>query len=367
MKEVLEGGLELSEALPHIDPCLGCLACVTACPSGVAYDELITPFKMMAEETRQRSWWDRLLRRVLLETLPYPHRLRLAALSGRLVKPFVGLFRGRLGAMLALLPDRLPAAPVLPERQRARGTKRARVALLAGCAQQVLEPEINWATIRVLSENGVEVIIPPEQGCCGALAAHTGVAWQAIAFAKQTIAAFPEDVEAIITNAAGCGSGLHEYPLWLKGQPEEAQAHSLAAKAIDVSAYLSQQGLSRIPKLSQPLTVAYHDACHLMHAQGVSLEPRALLRQIEGLQLVPLADSEICCGSAGTYNIEQPEIARQLGLAKAKAVVASGASIVLSGNIGCMTQLKSQLKAIGAEVEVLHTMQLLDRLYQQEA
>jgi len=192
-------------------------------------------------------------------------------------KPLRGLLPGPLGDMIGMLPERVPKAQPLPERVPAVGERRARVALLAGCAQRVLDPDINWATLRVLARNSVEVLIPGAQGCCGALSAHTGVKAQAQAFARNNLTAFPDDVDAVITNAAGCGSGLYEYPLWLGGEPEEEAARAFAAKAKDISAFLFDLGITPPPPLSQPLRVAYHDACHLAHAQRVTSEPRALL------------------------------------------------------------------------------------------
>jgi glycolate oxidase iron-sulfur subunit len=366
MKEVLEGNVDLDEAVPYIDRCLGCVGCITACPSGVGYGELITAFRARAEETRTRSLLDRLLRRFILETLPYPGRFRFAARMGGLTKPLKKLLPGRLGDMLDLLPDKLPKSQPLPEVVPAKGERRARVAMLAGCAQQVLAPDINHATLRVLAENGVEVVIPKTQSCCGALAAHTGAAWQAKRFAKQNLKAFPKDVDAILTNAAGCGSGMHEYALWLRGEPEQAQAEEFVGKVKDVSKFLAELGLKTPPPLKQPVKVAYHDACHLGHAQKVRAQPRQLLSSIEGLELVEIPDGEICCGSAGTYNIEQPETAATLGSQKVAAVLSTGAQVVAMGNIGCMTQIESHLDRLGKPLPVLHTMQILDRCYRGE-
>ena len=370
MKEVLEGSLEVDEATPFLDPCLGCLACVTSCPSGVEYGELLTPFRMQMEETRTRPPGERLLRRLVLETLPYPNRFRLAARLGGLARPLRRLLPGRLGAMLELLPERLPASQKLPEVVPAVGERRARVALLLTCAQRVLGPEIDQATARVLARNGVEVVVPRGQICCGALSAHTGIAAQAKAFAWATLARFPSDVDAVITSAAGCGSGIHEYPLWLAGEPEEDAARAFAAKARDVSAFLAELGPLPPPPLPAPLTVAYHDACHLAHAQGVTLPPRELLRAIPNLELRDLTDAEICCGSAGTYSLEQPDVARELGRRKASAVLATGAEVVASGNIGCLTQLQRHLDRLHEEgeqrVQVVHTVELLDRAYRKE-
>lgn len=359
MKETLEGTLNLEDSLPYLDPCLGCVACVTACPSGVQYGELITAFRMEAEPKRERSTMDKALRRVILNTLPYPARFRAAATLGQVAKPFKSLFKGRLGDMIGLLPDGVPKAQPLPEVFPAEGPRRARVALLAGCAQQVLAPDINWATLRVLAKNGVEVVIPTAQGCCGALAAHTGVASQAKSFAKQNLKAFPKDVDAIVTNAAGCGSGMHEYGLWLQGEPEEAEARNFSQQVKDVSVFLAELGMIPPKPLQKPLKVAYHDACHLAHAQGVTLPPRQLLKAVEGLTLLDIAEAELCCGSAGTYNLEHPDIARTLGQRKAKAIQDTGSQMVATGNIGCLTQLQNHLP----QIPILHTIQLLDRAY----
>ncbi len=361
MKEVLEGTLPLAEATPYLDPCLGCVACVTACPSGVEYGELISPFRMEMEDKRERSRADRVLRRFLVETLPYPRRFRLAATAGQLAKPLSKLLPKRLSDMAALLPESVPKAQPLPEHYPAEGKRRARVALLAGCAQQVLEPDINWATLRVLAKNGVEVLIPQSQSCCGALAAHTGVKWQAQQFARNNLKAFPKDVDAIVTNAAGCGSGLHEYALWLRGEPEEETAREFAGRSKDISVFLSELGTLESPALKKPLRVAYHDACHLAHAQGVTLPPRELLAQIEGLSLQEIQESELCCGSAGTYNLEHPVTAAQLGERKASHIRDTQADLVVTGNIGCLTQLQKHLKVQG--IPAMHTVQLLDRAY----
>lgn len=363
MKNVLEGDLPLAEATPYLDPCLGCVACVSACPSGVAYGELITGFRLETETQRDRPLMDTFVRKLVLETLPYPKRFRLAVQSAGLGKSIKGLLPEQLKTMLELVPERLPKAQPLPDVFPAKGKKRARVALLAGCAQQVLDPGINWATLRVLAENGVETVIP-KQGCCGALSAHTGANAQAKQFAKNNLNAFPDDVDAIITNAAGCGSGMHEYALWLAGEPEEAQARAFSKRVKDISVFLSELGIIPPNALNKPLRVAYHDACHLAHAQGVTLPPRDLLQQIPGLELLELEDS-LCCGSAGTYNLEQPDIAAQLGERKALAVLASGAMAVATGNIGCMTQLSAHLLKQGKPLPVYHTVQLLDRAYRQ--
>jgi glycolate oxidase iron-sulfur subunit len=363
MKSVLEGNVELEDALLYVDRCLGCLSCVTACPSGVPYGELLTPFRSYAQGRRKRSIGGRIKRRVVQETLPHPDRFRMAAHLGNLTRPLRGLLPSQFSTMIDLLPEALPPGSPLPEVYPANGTKRARVALLAGCVQQALAPEINWATLRVLSRNGVEVLIPANQGCCGGLALHTGETKQAQEFANRIMAAFPKDVDAVITNAAGCGSTMHEYPLLFKGMAEERFAEEFSGLVMDVSAFLDQLGLIETPELSEPLTLAYQDACHLAHAQGVTSAPRNLLNQVGGVNLVPIDESDICCGSAGTYNLEQPATAYQLGQRKVKNILKSGAQAVVSGNIGCIVQLTNHLRDVEHPIPVFHTMELMDKAY----
>ncbi len=360
MKEVLEGTLPLAAALPHVDACLGCLACETACPSGVSYRDLISPFRDMASARRERSTFEQLKRFALLQTLPHPWRARIALSLGVLAKKFSRVLPRALREPLAFLPAKLPPASPLAERYRPEGPVRARVALLSGCVQQVLAPEINDATLFLLLRAGCEVLVPRAQGCCGALAWHVGEGGLAREQAVQNLAAFPvESVDAIITNAAGCGSGLHEYPLILRGTPLEEPAKMFAAKVRDASQFLHQLGFQAPPPLAAPVTVAMQDACHLAHGQGVRSAPRALLRSVPGLQLREIADPELCCGSAGTYNIDQPEIAAELGRRKAATIAATGADFVASGNIGCLTQLAAHLPSTGPKPQ--HTLVLLAR------
>lgn len=361
MKGALEGELSQEEVLPHIDRCLGCLACVTACPSGVEYGELLTPFREMTERRRSRSAMEALTRTLTNQTLPYPGRFRAAAVLGRFTKVFKPFLPEALRTMLDLLPDRLPPRVPLPAISPARGSRRARVALLSGCVQQVLTPGINRATVDVLTSNGVEVVIPRRQGCCGALSMHSGAADQARALARHNFNAFNlGEVDAVVTNAAGCGSGMHEYPLLFAGEPEEQAARDFAEKVQDVTVFLDALGIEPPPALPAPMTVAYHDACHLAHAQGVTDAPRRLLGAVPNLTLVPVSEGEICCGSAGSYNIEQPEIAAQLGQRKAEAILGTGAQAVVTGNIGCMTQIDSHLRRLGKPLPVYHTVELLN-------
>ena len=360
MKGALEGELAQEEVLPHVDRCLGCLACVTACPSGVEYGDLLTPFREMTEKGRSRSLLEELTRTLTNQTLPYPGRFRAAAVLGRYTKVFRPMLPAALRTMLDLLPDRLPPRVALPPLSPARGERRARVALLSGCVQQVLTPEINRATVDVLTNNGVEVVIPTRQGCCGALSMHTGAADQARGLAKRNFDAFDlNDVDAVVTNAAGCGSGMHEYPLLFAGEAEEQTARDFAAKVQDVTVFLDDLGIDPPAPLPAPMTVAYHDACHLAHAQGITDAPRRLLAAVPNLTLVPIPEGEICCGSAGSYNIEQPEIAAELGKRKAKAILGTGAQAVVTGNIGCMTQIDNHLRRLGKHLPIYHTVELL--------
>jgi glycolate oxidase iron-sulfur subunit len=363
MKSALEGGLSVEETLPFVDRCLGCLGCVTACPSGVRYGELITSYRAYAEGHRSRPFMERTRRTLVQQTLPHPGRFRAAATLGRAARPLHGLTPAALRPMLGLLPESLPPSRPLPAIYPSQGTRRARVALLAGCVQQALDPEINWATLRVLAANGVETSIPAGQGCCGALDMHIGGAERAREFARRNLRAFRGDVDAIVTNAAGCGSGMHEYELLFAGEPEQEEVAAFAHRAVDVSVFLTQLGAVTPPPLPQALKVAYHDACHLAHAQGVTDPPRILLRAIPNLTLLEIPEGELCCGSAGTYNIEQPEIAARLGRRKAANILRTGADAVAAGNIGCLVQIRTHLQAAGHPLPVYHTMQVLDLAY----
>ncbi len=363
MKSALEGSLTAEEAAPYLDRCLGCRACEPACPSGVAYGELLLGYRALTTPHRDRSRPEAIMRRLIIETLPYPNRFRLAVRAGRLSKLAVGLLPAAMSGMLRLLPERLPPAHPLPAVYPAQGARRARVALLIGCVQSVLAPDINWATLRVLAANGVETVVPAGQGCCGALLLHMGERACALALARVNLRAFPADVDAVVVNAAGCGSGMQEYRLLFKGEADADAASALAGRTQDVTLFLHHLGLKPPAGLPRPLRAVYQDACHLRHAQGVAQPPRALLRAIPNLTLLELADGGGCCGSAGVYNLEQPEIADELGRRKAQAIVDSGAQAVVSGNIGCLTQMQTQLRLAGAPRPLYHTLQLLDTAY----
>ena len=363
MKSVLEGDLELADALTYIDRCLGCLGCVTACPSGVPYGELLTPFRAYAQERRKRPLVERSARAIMLQTIPYPGRFRLAARAGRAARPLQRLLPERFQAMIAMIPDGLEPEAALPEVTPAEGKRRARVALLVGCVQQVVSPGINLATLRVLARNGVEVVVPRNQGCCGALAMHTGEMDLARAQGVRNLEAFPADVDAVLANAAGCGSGMKEYALVFKGTELENRAREFTQRVQDVSQFLDTLGLVEPPALPVPFILAYHDACHLAHAQGITAAPRQLLTKIPNLTLAPIAEGDLCCGSAGSYNLEQPEIARQLGERKANNILNSGAQAVATGNIGCIVQIRKHLNGSSQAIPVWHTLEVLDRAY----
>jgi glycolate oxidase iron-sulfur subunit len=364
MKQVLEGTLPWQAAQPHVDRCLGCLACEPACPSGVQYRDLISPFRSLAQPHFNRSLGEKLRRFLVAQTLPYPARFRIAALLGRAGKLLRPLMPRALRPMLDLVPESLPTAQAWPVITPAHGERRARVALLIGCAQQVLDPDINTATIEVLARNGIEVITPNQQGCCGGLSWHTGDLRAAQAFARKNLDAFPADVDAILTNAAGCGSAMHEYHLILRGSADEARADAFRKRVMDVSVFLDRLGLRELPTGREGVTrIAYQDACHLANAQNVRREPRSLLRTIPNVEILELPNAHLCCGSAGTYNIDQPEIAASLGEQKAHSIIATGADIVASGNIGCLTQLRTHLARLASPIQVRHTMQVLRDAY----
>ena len=366
MKEVLEGTLTPDEVMSHIDQCLGCLSCEPACPSGVEYRNLISPFRAITQENRNQPWGEKLRRMLVRNTIPYPDRFRLVASTGRIARRLAMIAPARLKSMFDLLPDRLPAKQSWRETYPALGKRRARVALLVGCAQSVLEPDINTATIEVLNRNGVEVVVPQLQTCCGALSWHVGEFKQAKHFAESNLQAFPSDIDAVVTNAAGCGSGMQEYGLILKGTMFEQQAREFSKLVCDISVFLERLGsLKPVEGMGRTMRVAYHDACHLSHGQGVTSEPRRLLRMIPGVEVIEIADTHFCCGSAGTYNLDQPEIAASLGRQKATTVVATRPDIVASGNIGCITQLKNQLQKIDSQISVQHTIQVLRDAYVQ--
>jgi glycolate oxidase iron-sulfur subunit len=364
MKQHVEGTPMTPEMAGHFDACLGCMACVTACPSGVRYDRLIEQTRAEVEREHVREPDDRALRAVVFQLFPYPRRLRAMRLPLRLsgglrrkIIPRLERINPSLAAMADLAPP-VSARVRLPRKVEARGSRRATVGMLTGCVQGEFFPQVNEATARVLAMEGCDVVIPPSQGCCGALSLHSGQEEQAKRFARRTIATFERaGVDTIVVNAAGCGSTMKDYAEILEG--EWAQ-RARAIRTVDLAEYLAELGpvAERHPL---PLTVAYHDACHLAHAQGIRSQPRELLAAIPGLELKEISESAICCGSAGTYNLFQPEAARDLGDRKAERVLATGADLLVSANPGCTMQITSAIRRRGAqEIPVAHTAQVLD-------
>jgi len=366
MKAGHEQGAELSAPLVgHIDNCLGCMACVTACPSGVQYEKLIEDTRGQIERNWERKPADRLFRKLVFSLFPHPRRmaklaplLRLARASG-LDQLGARLPIGRLAGVAALSPpvDR-PVA--VPAERSAVGESRGTVALLQGCVARVFFSRVNAATIALLNAEGWDVHTPDDPQCCGALELHSGEADPARARARDTIARL-EGYERIVTNAAGCGSAMKDYGHALRDDPEWAdRAEAFAAKVCDVTELLAEDE-PRAPRGRLDLTVAYHDACHLAHAQGVRSQPRELLRGIPGVEIAEPADWEICCGSAGIYNLVNPEPAAELGKRKAQALIDTGATTVAAGNPGCALQIAAHAKALGHELEIVHPVELLWR------
>jgi glycolate dehydrogenase iron-sulfur subunit len=372
MKMVADGTANINQTwVNHFDACLGCMACVTACPSGVEYGKLIEATRAQIERRYTRPAAVKRFRRLLFSIFPHPDRLRALLLPLRLYQKaglqslvrragIPKLFPARFRAMEALLPQ-VPAQETLPELIPAQGERRRRVGLLLGCVQRVLFPQVNAATARVLAAEGCEVVAPKAQPCCGALLVHAGEEEQAVHLARQTIDAFEKaQVDAVIINAAGCGSNVKEYGHLLRDDPEYAErAKAFAAKCRDVSEFLAELE-PRATCHGLPLRVAYHDACHLQHAQGVRLQPRTVLGRIPQLEVLEIPEAAICCGSAGIYNLVQPEAATELGDRKASHIAALEADIVVSANPGCLLQLQSALARAGRKLPVRHFIELLD-------
>jgi glycolate oxidase iron-sulfur subunit len=361
IKDMLEQGRPADErTVRHIDRCLSCLACMTTCPSGVHYMHLVDPAREYIEQTYRRPLSDRVLRWVLAKVLPHPTRFRLALLGAKIGRPFAFLMPdARLKAMLAMAPRQIP--PVSrnddPQVFPAEGPRRMRVALMTGCAQKALNTNINDATIRLLRRLGCEVVIARGQGCCGALTHHMGKAAEAHATAARSIAAFMAEVragglDAVVVNTSGCGTTIKDYGHMFRTDPLAADAATVAGLAVDVSELLVRLGLPQgAPK---GLRVAYHAACSLQHGQQVKSAPKDLLKRA-GFEVVEPADSHLCCGSAGTYNLMQPEISGQLKARKVTTLEAKAPDVIAAGNIGCMMQIGS-----GTAIPVVHTVELLD-------
>jgi glycolate oxidase iron-sulfur subunit len=359
------------EMVRHWDLCLGCMACVTACPSGVQYDKLIETTRQQVERRYERRADDKAFREMIFQFFPYPNRLRAVAAPMRLYQRFgigdklrrAGIIQripARMRAMEALLPD-LPKEEKIPDLTVPAGEKRRRVGVLTGCVQRVFFSPVNAATVRVLAAEGCEVVAP-KQGCCGALSTHAGREEESLDFARKTIDTFEDlNLDNIVVNAAGCGSTMKEYGYLLRDDPEYAQrAKAFSAKVRDVSEFLQELGpvAERNPL---PVTAAYHDACHLAHAQGVRKQPRQTLKQIPGIEIKEIREAEICCGSAGIYNMVEPEPAAELGKRKANNILKTGAQMIVTSNPGCMLQIQSSLKKMGhGGLPMAHPVEVLD-------
>ncbi len=363
IKNMLEsGGAVPEETVTHVDRCLSCLACMTTCPSGVNYMHLVDHGRRHIEEHYRRPWVERALRHMLGAVLTRPERFRAALKAAWLARPFATLMPARLQAMLALAPRRVPKpSPVdRPQIFPASGERRMRVALLSGCAQQVLMPEINEATIRLLTRHGCEVVVAEGSGCCGALPHHLGQEASAFAFARANIDAWEREtsglgLDAIVVNASGCGTTVKDYGFMLREDPVYAEkAARISALARDVSEIAASLSVERRTAEGQGLRVAYHSACSLQHGQKLHREPKALLAAA-GYDVVDIPEAHLCCGSAGTYNLLQSALADQLRDRKLANIALTGAQVIAAGNIGCITQLGP-----GAAMPVVHTVELLD-------
>jgi glycolate oxidase iron-sulfur subunit len=369
IKDMLEDNAPASpEVQLHLDRCLSCLSCMTTCPSGVDYMHLIDLARGYVEQTAGRPFKERFVRKLLAFVLPYPERFRLALRLAPLGRPWLKLLRRlkleQLAAMIELAPAVLPPAPTYegPGVAATDDERRARVIMLSGCAQQVLRPGINDSTIRLLARRGVDVVVAAGAGCCGALTYHLGNEAGAIEFAKRNVDAWSRElakgpVDAIVINASGCGTTVKDYGHLLKREPEyAARAARISSLALDISEFLGKYELGP-PKRWSSLRIAYHPACSLQHGQGVKEMPRDQLVKA-GYSVVDIPESHICCGSAGTYNILQPEISGELRDRKAKNIKRMKPDLVATGNIGCITQLGGSV-----DVPVVHTIELLDWAY----
>ncbi|WP_454744734.1 glycolate oxidase subunit GlcF [Ciceribacter selenitireducens] len=369
IKDMLENDRPADkQVVTHIDRCLSCLACMTTCPSGVDYMHLVDHARIHIEKTYKRPLINRLTRGILAMTLPYPARFRAALALARLGRPFAGLFKRipalrPMGAMLDLAPRSIPAAgdSARPATHAPKAAKRGRVAILTGCAQPVLDPGINAATIRLLTRLGVEVVVPEGEGCCGALVHHMGREAQALDSARRNVDVWIREIDragldAIVITASGCGTTIKDYGHMLRLDPAYAEkARRVSALAKDVTEYLSTLDLPVQEKKN--LTVTYHSACSMQHGQKITMAPKMLLKNA-GFTVRDPAEGHLCCGSAGTYNIMQPDISATLKARKVKNLEATKPDVIAAGNIGCMTQIGS-----GTAVPIVHTVELLDWAY----
>jgi glycolate oxidase iron-sulfur subunit len=363
MLQGLDGEPLTESMVGHFDACLGCMACVTACPSGVQYDRLIEDTRQQVERRHPRTLRERALREAIFALFPRPDRLRLLRGPLRLYQavgaPRVGRFFGATAETLEGLAPALAPAKALPLLVSAVGARRARVGMLTGCVQSVFFPEVNAATARVLAAEGCDVVVPRAQGCCGALSVHNGRESEAQRYARGIVAAFA-GVDYLVVNAAGCGSTLKDYGTLLADDPVYAsRAAALSGKVRDLSEILVELG-PVAPRHPLPVTIAYHDACHLAHAQGVRVQPRRLLSGVPELTLREIADPEICCGSAGIWNVLNPGPAAELGDRKARDVLATGAQLLVTANPGCLMQVAASVRRLGGEIALAHTARVLD-------
>lgn len=368
IKDMLENGRPADEEIVrHVDRCLSCLSCMTTCPSGVNYMHLVDHARAHIEKTYKRPLMNRFLRGVLAQVLPYPGRFRAALKLAKLGKLFAPLLRKSpalrpMAAMLDLAPRNLPTAARIEMISAAQGEKRGRVAILNGCAQPVLNPGINAATLRLLNRFGIEVVMPKGEGCCGSLVHHMGREEQALDQARHNVDVWTREIEAdgldaIIVTASGCGTTIKDYGYMLRLDPSyRDKAERVSALAKDITEYLASIDLPE-PDAPQALTVAYHSACSMQHGQKLVRQPKDLLCKAGFTVKEPL-EGHLCCGSAGTYNIMQPEIAAQLRDRKVKNIEATGANLIATGNIGCMTQI-----ATGSKLPIVHTVELIDWAY----
>ncbi len=367
VKEMLENDRPADEkVVKHIDRCLSCLACMTTCPSGVNYMHLVDHARTHIERTYRRPLLDRLIRSILAATLPYPNRFRASLTLAKLGRPFAGLFDAvkplkPLAAMLRLAPSSVPSDSAVnrPAVHPAKGTRRKRVALLRGCAQSVLDPTINEATVRLLTRLGVEVVVPEGEGCCGALVHHMGREGQALASARNNVDVWTRLIErrgldAIVITASGCGTTIKDYGHMLRlDEAYAAKAARVSSLAKDVTEFLSELELP-LPTNPGNAVVAYHSACSMQHGQRITAKPKVLLAQA-GFTVRDVPEGHLCCGSAGTYNILQPEIAAKLRDRKVRNIESVAPQVIATGNIGCMTQIGS-----GTSIPIVHTVELLD-------
>ncbi|MGC3968671.1 MAG: (Fe-S)-binding protein [Pirellulales bacterium] len=377
MRSVTDGRLPLNDQVRgHLELCLDCRACETACPSGVQYGKLIEPFRIAMDQTADgdsppHDWFHKY---VLFGLFPYPKRLRWALLPAKLAQRFgilrvaekLGLMRllpQRMRQLVYTLPEKLPNEPPLPEFLPAIGRRRARVALFTGCVNDVMFRHTNWATARVLQQNGCDVLIPRDQACCGAIHFHAGASEPARGLADANVKAFTE-VDRVIVNVAGCGAMLKDYGHHWHDK-SEADRTALAAKTRDINEFLDELGLIA-PEGEINLTATYHDACHLGHAQKIREAPRKLLAKIPGLKLVDLPETELCCGAAGTYNLTQPEMSATLSKRKLENILSTGARAVLTANAGCLLQIAREARVRGERLWIAHPIDLLDMSYRKE-